>query len=268
MGAPLTIENKKLRVLGEAGSLYVEDGGSGNIPVVFIHSFAGSIQHWRSQLEHLREHRRAIAFDWRGHGNSDPSLTNDYSVEAVANDIAAVVDKLDLERFVLIGHSMGGSAAIGYVDNHVSRVAGLVVLATPGRSPAEIAEPVMNSLRSSAYQKVMDDYVGQLLTNALPDVQQMVNEGAKRLSKDASTEMVNALFEFDPVDKLKKFPGPKLIVSVAHEDQQPNSLHNQLPDVSSEVVAGTSHWLHLDRPDQFNTIIDEFLKKIDEKELK
>lgn len=268
MSTSLATEIKTLRVQGEAGSLHVEDGGSGSIPVIFVHSFAGSIQHWRSQLEHLREHRRAIAFDWRGHGESDQSPTNDYTVEAVANDIAAVVDKMDLERFVLIGHSMGGSAAIAYANNHVSRVAGLIVAATPGRSPEEIAKVVMNSLRSPAYQKVMDDYVGQLLANARPDVQQLVNEGAKRISREAGIEMVEALFEFDPIDKFKKFPGPKLIVSVLQEDQQPNSLHNQLPEIPSKVVEGTSHWLHIDQADQFNLIIDDFLKKIDEKELK
>jgi pimeloyl-ACP methyl ester carboxylesterase len=268
MNSSLTTEMRTLRVQGEAGSLYVEDGGSGNIPVVFVHSFAGSIHHWRSQLEHLRERRRAIAFDWRGHGESDRSSTNDYTVEAVANDIAAVTDKMDLERFVLIGHSMGGSAAIAYANNHVSRVAGLIVAATPGRSPDEIAKPVMNSLRSPAYQKVMDDYVGQLLTNARPDVQQLVTEGAKKISREAGIEMVEALFKFDPVDKFKKIPGQKLIVSVAREDQQPNSLHNQLPEIPSNVVQGTSHWVHLDQPDQFNLIVDDFLKKIDEKELK
>jgi pimeloyl-ACP methyl ester carboxylesterase len=268
MSKSLTLENRILRAKGEAGSLYVEDGGAENIPVVFVHSFAGSIEHWKNQLEHLRERHRAIAFDWRGHGKSDKPSNDDYSVESIANDIAAVVDTLDLERFVLIGHSMGGSAAIAYANNHVSRVAGLLVAATPGRSPDDIAKSVMNSLRSSAYQKVMDDYMSQLLADAHAVVQQLVNNGVKKNSREANIEMIKALFEFDPVDKLKKFPGPKLIVSVAREDQQPNSLHNQLPEVSTTVIEGTSHWLHLDQPDRFNSIIDTFLTTIDDKELK
>src|SRR5687767_6672211 len=102
------------RIPGPAGTLVVDDGGRGGVPVVFLHSYAGSRAHWSHQLAHLRKTRRAIAIDLRGHGESSAPANRVYSSTALAADVAAVVDALRLDRFVLVGHSMGGSAAIAY----------------------------------------------------------------------------------------------------------------------------------------------------------
>src|SRR5687768_16682277 len=119
-----TAEQNKIQ--GEEGYIFVDDGGSGSIPVVFTHSFGGDASHWINQLSHMREMRRAVALDFRGHGKSDASLNSHFTAEALANDIVAIVDGLDLEKFVLVGHSMGGSAAVAYADSHANRVAGLI----------------------------------------------------------------------------------------------------------------------------------------------
>jgi pimeloyl-ACP methyl ester carboxylesterase len=60
-------------ITGPTGRLHIDDNGSGDeLPVVFIHAFAGSLVHWADQLAHLRPGRRAIAFDLRGHGGAAP----------------------------------------------------------------------------------------------------------------------------------------------------------------------------------------------------
>ena len=97
---------------GQAGALHVDEGGAGGLPVVFVHAFGGNTTHFTEQLAHLRGEREAIAIDLRGHGRSAAPADDDYRVESLASDIEAAVDALILERFVLIGHSMGGSAAV------------------------------------------------------------------------------------------------------------------------------------------------------------
>src|SRR3954471_20697978 len=102
------------QVQGGAGKLAVDDGGEGGLSVVFVHSLAGNTAQWTLQLEHVRQDRRAVAFDFRGHGRSEPAVDGSYSVANMASDIATVVDALGLGRFVLVGHSMGGGAALVY----------------------------------------------------------------------------------------------------------------------------------------------------------
>ena len=66
------------RINGPSGSLNVDDGGNGDIPVVFLHSFGGGTTNWKNQLDELRKSRRAIAIDLRGHGKSDILADNEY----------------------------------------------------------------------------------------------------------------------------------------------------------------------------------------------
>jgi pimeloyl-ACP methyl ester carboxylesterase len=131
---------------GPAGKLYVDDGGSGGVPVVFIHSFAGNSTHWTEQLKHLRKTRRAIALDLRGHGQSQPPVNVDYSIDALEVDVTAVVDTLKLDRFVLVGHSMGGPTAIAYAAENLSKVAGLVLVASAAKTPPDMAKEVIDKL--------------------------------------------------------------------------------------------------------------------------
>jgi pimeloyl-ACP methyl ester carboxylesterase len=254
-------------IAGAAGNLYVDDVGKGGIPVVFIHSFGGSSAHWAAQLQHLKSNRRAIAFDLRGHGQSDVPANNDYNVESLANDIAAVADSLRLARFILVGHSMGGSAAIAYAGKHPDRVAGLLLTGTPGKTPKEQAAPIIASLESDKYEKVMEDYMKQLLANAKPETEKLEREGMNKISKEASLSIIKAAFQFDPLPSLRSYPGPKMIVS-ASKDEQPGSLHKLLPEIPFKKVEGTSHWIQMDKPDEFNKILDEFLQKVEKENKK
>ena len=153
--------------------LHVDDGGAGGMPVVFIHSFAGSSAHWSAQLTHLRHNRRAIALDLRGHGKSALPRDGDYAIVSLASDVAAVVDRLKLKRFVLVGHSMGGAVAIAYAGARPDRVAGLVLVGAPGKVPAGEAQQIIASIEAD-YDKVMRQYWDKLLTGAKRDVRAQI----------------------------------------------------------------------------------------------
>lgn len=244
-------------IAGPAGQLYVDDGGAGGLPVLLLHSYAGSTAHWKAQLAHLRQRRRALAMDLRGHGRSDPPSSHDYSVTALAEDVAAVATALELRRFVLVGHSLGGAAAAAYAGKHPGRVAGLVLAGTPGKSSPEQAQQIMGSLHAD-YDKVMAGYWNSLLEGAQPPVRAALEAGMRSIGRDASVAVIGAIFDFDPLPALGRYTGPKLIIDTAHGDS-PTALYRQLPDVSRKVIADTSHWPHMDKPQEFNRLLDEFL---------
>ncbi|MGZ5196076.1 MAG: alpha/beta fold hydrolase [Ramlibacter sp.] len=240
-----------------AGQLYVDDGGHAGLPVLLVHSFAGSTAHWKSQLSHLRQRRRAIAMDLRGHGRSDPPADGDFSVPALARDIAAVADALELRRFVLVGHSLGGCAAAAYAGEHPDRLRGLVLAGTPGKSPVVTARQVMDGLRAD-YDKVMGDYGASLLAGAQPAVRDELETQMHRVPREQALALVGAVFDFDPLPSLARYAGSKLIIDTPHGDG-PAALHAQMPDITRKVITGTSHWPQLDRPQEFNRLLDEYL---------
>ena len=249
------------KLKGPAGMLNVEDGGDGGMPVVFVHSFAGDLRHWSAQLRNLRKTRRAIAFDLRGHGQSDPSPQDDYSIESLADDIRAVVEGLSVPRFVLIGHSLGGAASLAYAGKEPGRVAGLVLVAAPGKLPEEQARKITASLESD-YEKTMEGYWAQLVANAQPNVSATLMEGRQKMPSERSLKLIKATFEYDPLPALRRYTGPRLFVT-RPDDDQPFALHNLGGGSQRKVISGTSHWLQMDKPDEFNRILDEFVVSIE-----
>jgi pimeloyl-ACP methyl ester carboxylesterase len=255
---------KLSQVAGPAGTLNVDDGGSGGIPVVFIHSSGGNTTHWSVQLEHLRKTRRAMALDLRGHGLSQSPKDGDYRLVSQAGDIDAVVTKAGIERFVLVGHSMGGSVAIVYAGLHPDRVAGLLIVDSggdPRQFPEEQKQQIISMMESDAYANVTETYWKQLLIGSAPGVAERVMKDMRRMPKEMVLSQVRELFWFDPLPALSRYHGPKLSVVTPSNDTK-YSLHRLLPDFPHVIVTGTGHWLHLDKPDEFNRILDEFLGNV------
>jgi pimeloyl-ACP methyl ester carboxylesterase len=166
------------RVKGPAGDLAVVDQGKGGLPVVFVHSFAGNSSHWDAQLDHLKERRRAIAFDLRAHGESVPSVRGDYAVRSFAEDIGAVVDALGLERFVLVGHSLGGAAGIAYAGAHPDRVAGLLLVGAPGKMPEVQSRPIIDAMESHWVHMDRPDEFNRMLDEFLAEIDERKQSGA------------------------------------------------------------------------------------------
>jgi non-heme chloroperoxidase len=109
--------------------LFHRDWGEGR-PVVFAASWALSSEMWAYQVAHLSERGfRCIAYDRRGHGRSD-APGRGYDMDTLADDLAAVIEGLDLRDIILVGHSMGGAEAIHYLARHGrGRVRKLALLA-------------------------------------------------------------------------------------------------------------------------------------------
>ena len=249
------------RVSGPAGSLFVDDGGSGDTPVIFAHSFAGSSGHWLAQLSHLRPSRRAVAFDFRGHGESQAPTPPVYTVEALSEDIAAVADGLGIRRFVLAGHSLGAAVAVAYAGAHSQRVAGLLLVGPPGRIPPEQAEQILAAMESD-YENVMRRYWRKLLIESRPQVKTHIKAEMESLPKEVALDLIRGSLQFDPLPSLRAYTGPKLAVVTPHSDA-PEDLHNLVPSLPHKVIAGTSHWIQMDKPGTFNRILDTFLANVD-----
>ncbi len=257
LGSVGVAEAKDATVKGPAGAIHIDDGGTGGVPVVFVPSYAGSTAHWNAQLDHLRTTRRAIAIDLRGHGKSDAPANNDFAIDSLADDIGAVLDDLRLNKVVLVGHSMGGSAALAYAGKHPDRVAGLVLVTSPGKLPEAQGKQILAALEAD-YDNTMTAYWNKLLTGARPKVKTQVQRDMKRIKRDASMAMITASMTYDPTPALKSFNGPKWVI-ITPANKQPSDLQNLVPGITVNEVKGTSHWVQMDKPGVVNTLLDEVL---------
>ena len=95
--------------------------------IVMLHGLRSYAYTWAPIAETLMRDWRVIALDQRGRGESDWDPQGNYSTQAYVDDLAALVDHLKLGRFVLLGHSMGGTNGIIYAASHPDRVTALVI---------------------------------------------------------------------------------------------------------------------------------------------
>lgn len=105
------------------------------LPLLLVHGFTGSSLDWTDVVEPLARDRQVITFDHRGHGespNTDDTAT--YTFDQLVTDMSGLVDGLGLDRFDLLGHSMGGVVAMRYVLKHPERVRSLVLMDTSARA--------------------------------------------------------------------------------------------------------------------------------------
>jgi esterase len=106
---------------------YLEWGAANAPPVICVHGYTSSAEAFNALARGLQHRVRIIAPDVRGHGESEWSPESAYGYLDQMSDVAALVDRLELERFALIGTSMGGIIAMAYAAAHPRRLKSLVV---------------------------------------------------------------------------------------------------------------------------------------------
>lgn len=244
--------------------LPADDGGNDGLPVVFLHALAGSPAQWSKQLAHLRPDRRAIALTLRGHAGAPHAHDGDWSIPALAADVARTLDALELPRVALVGHGLGAHLALACAAAHPRRIAGLLLADPAGaarEAPRAPANALLDALDSQDYAAAIDRHYRTLLIGSHPPTVHRVLADLRVTPRATVVEVLRHAPDFDPVAALAAYPGPKFAVDT-YLREQPWSLHHLCPALRSTRVGDTGHWLQLDRPHEFNLILDGWLSAL------
>jgi esterase len=115
-------------VVGKMRFHYLDWGNASRPPILLLHGGGLNAHTWDLVSLMLRDSFHCVALDQRGHGDSEWEPTANYSFESQVEDVAGFVEKLKLHRPLVVGHSMGGFAAMGYAIQHAAAMAGLVLV--------------------------------------------------------------------------------------------------------------------------------------------
>ena len=261
-GSPATrTPHEKMFVQGGAGRLRVSDGGAGGVPVVFHHGLGSDWTCWQPQLDHLRATRRAVAFDARGHGESDRAAA--YSIDALADDLDRVVTALGISRFILVGHSFAGTVLSDYAGRHPEKLAALVYVDAVGDAsgaPADVKEYFRKQDAAVTPQRLQEVYEKALGPKAKAETRRRILASAARLDLPAFSMLRGQMGDFHAREAVAPFSGPKLAIDAEGNDSPIQAAH--LPGVERRTIPGVSHWLMLDDPQAFNAALDEVLAQV------
>jgi len=255
----------------DGARLNVEETGQGE-PVVLIHGLGSSKRDWFAQVPHLSTRYRVITLDLRGHGASDKP-DEPYSIEQFARDVAIVLRKLDATPAHVIGLSMGGMVAQELAAGSPDLVRSLVVV----NSASDVRLKTLHDVwfyvsRRFAVRLLGMRRVGEIIAERLfvhPDQEDLRAEFVERWAEndeDAYVRSVDAIMGWSVQDRLRRIDMPTLIVSSEH-DYTPVAAKNltvaRMPNAELAVVDGARHALPVERPDEFNALLDAFLRRVE-----
>ena len=142
---------------------YLDWGTSGLPPVVFLHGGGLNAHTWDLVCLALRRERHCVALDQRGHGESEWSPEMNYAIESHVGDLDRFVEALGLDRFVLVGMSLGGANALAWAGRHSARLAGLVLVDVGPETRAEGVKKIAAFTSESTPLASVDEYIDRAL---------------------------------------------------------------------------------------------------------
>ena len=200
-------------VTADGVTLYVDDGGTRlGTPIVIALAAGTRVEQLVPVLEQLRQQRRVITYDLRGHGRS--SAARDYSLEAHVRDLAAVLDRLHLERVVLAGAGVGGVAALEVARRQPERVSGVALLGPAGDYALEdaprvsVTDSIARELATVGRASALRRFFAPADSLAL----EWVVRDLRTTRRSALIGTLQAAAHYDFSQALVDYPGPKLIL--------------------------------------------------------
>ncbi len=243
--------------------------GDAGSPVVFLHGVGSDRRLWREQLQVLGRDYRALAIDFRGHGESEiPRATIDRA--AFAADVAGVLDALGLAPAHLVGLSMGGVAALETYRLYPDRVLSLTLADAFARYPGW--EAGMGTRRLDLETKSMRQIAEERIPacfkpNPDPEKLRSAIEQMAIKEKRVYAESSAATWSPDFRPMLPRIAVPVLILWGEHDTVAPRpvseELHALIPGSELRVIPDAGHISNLDNPTAFNSALRGFLSRVD-----
>jgi non-heme chloroperoxidase len=261
--------------------IYYKDWGQGQ-PLVFSHGWPLSSDAWEDQMIFLASRGyRCIAHDRRGHGRSSQPWDG-YDMDTFADDLAKLVDMLDLKDAVLIGHSMGGGEIARFISRHGTKRLAKVVLisaippfmlktaSNPDGLPIELFGEIRAGVRTDRSQFFKDfsaPFFGANRHNS------KISQGLRDsfwlqgmlAGNKAVFDCIKAFSETDFTEDLKKFDVPTLILHGDDDQIVPIGISalrsaKLIRNATLKIFSGAGHGLPSTHKDQVNADLLEFLK--------
>lgn len=214
--------------------------------IMFVHGYAGCAETWEYQINHFSRSYRVVIPDIRGHGQSDAPYTR-YTMDEIVADLQAIVETLELpEKFILVGHSFGGSICVEYANAHADRLSHLVLIATAGEYPLPRVAKWISRI-PTAFFRLFWEYRPRW--NAEIHVM-------KRM-------MFNNMRKWKGWPLLRNITTPTLVITGEHDTYFPRTVFEEVgkmvPDAEIYDVGSAKHKVQLERHRAVNRAIERFV---------
>lgn len=261
-------------------SAYYEIHGDGD-PLVFVHGGWVSHEMWKPQVKYFSKRYRVITYDIRGHGNTGLSTSKRYSMELFADDLAALMEALEVRKPVICGLSMGGMIAQIYAIKYPHNLKTLILSDTAVSSALTLSDKItkyilapkwlflllVKLLGVKRYTNFAFWYARKTRSDKWVGLDQNVagyeKEEMLRFDTGEFNKIFAAIYDFKLQD-LSKIQVKTLVLNGEFESKavfrHTEMMEELIPDTMSAVIPNAGHSSNMENPGTFNRVIAEFLK--------
>ena len=246
--------------------IYVDDIGSG-FPLVLVHGFLGSSAMWTPQKEFFSKHYRVIVPALPGFGESS-KIKSLNSINAMAEKVLEILHHKNINKFNLMGHSMGGMIVQEMAKISGEKINKLICYATgsigdiPGRfEPIDVSR---KKLKEDGIESTSNRISKKwFIEGEKSKYFYLCDNANKATSEEAADNALNALKYWKGSENLKYIKNETLIIwgdkDTAYNFDQVDTLNKNIPNSKIEIIKNCSHNVHLEIPEKFNEIVKIFL---------
>ena len=256
--------DSKFATLNGAKIHYQSYGGDDKDAFVLVHGWSSNLEAWGHQIPDLAKRARVIALDLPGHGKSDkPQLT--YTMDHFAAAIDAVLRDAKVERAVLLGHSMGTPVVRQFYRKYPKKTLALVIVDGGLRPFGDKAmrEQFLTTFRSPNYKEAAAPMFAQMAGMLPAEEQERVKASFANTPQNVLVSAMESMYD-DALYATDKITVPVLAILAkspfwAADTEQ--FLRSLAPDFEYHMWEGVDHFLHLEKPKEFNESVIAFVNK-------
>jgi pimeloyl-ACP methyl ester carboxylesterase len=246
-------------------SLNVEERGSGEVSLVFLHYWGGTHRTWNKVVSQLENSFLAVTYDMRGWGKSDPA-ENGYSIAELANDAALLIQQLGLQKYVLVGHSMGGKVAQLLASRHPVGLVGLILVAPAAPIPIRLPDQALQQqIHAYDNRDTVLQAIAFLSAHTLESdvVEQIVEDSLSGVPEAKLAWPTSAILE-DISSNTLQITVPTLVLAGEQDrvdsiEQHRREIIGRIPNARLSVVVDSGHLIPIDEPVALARSIADFV---------
>ncbi|CAB3666732.1 alpha/beta fold hydrolase [Trinickia soli] len=252
--------------------IHIKQRGSGDLALVFLHYYGGSSRTWDRVANKLSDRYRIVAIDHRGWGDSE-APADGYRIADLAADAEGVIETLGLQRYVLVGHSMGGKVAQLIASRRPRGLEGLVLVAPSPPSPMLISDEQRATLAAAYLSRESVEFVIDRVLTAKPldaDCREQIIEDSLKAAPQAKAAWPNVAMGEDITAAVASIDAPTLVIA-GELDQVDRvatlqaELLPRIPQAAMHILPGTGHLSPLEAPAEVARVIAHFVAAIEDK---
>ena len=247
--------------------IYIDDIGKG-FPLVLIHGYLGSSEMWFLQKKSLSKNYRIIAPALPGFGESY-KIKSLNSINKMAKMLLKLINEKNINKFHLLGHSMGGMIVQEMVKISGDRIKKLICFATgsigdiPGRF--ETIDTTRERLKKDGLKKTISRVPQKwFIEGSKAKYYYFCENAVKKITEETAINALYAMKNWNGYNNLKNIKNETLIIwgdkDVSYNFEQVDTLNKNIPKSRIEIFKGCCHNVHLEQPQKFNETVKNFLE--------